>query len=292
MEGAKQDTVFEIAIIGGGPAGLSAALNARSRNKSAVIFESEMLCQKIKTAPIVNNYLGFPEITGEELAQQYIMHAQKSNVKIINAKITKVFPTGDGFVLQANQNFYEAKTVIITIGIVNEAKIKGEDIFVGKGISYCATCDGFFFKGKNVAVISDHPRGEKEANFLAEICNAVYYVPQYSKVGQLNENITVIEKKPLQIAGEDFARQLVFADDVLAIDGIFIERRATPAPDLVENIELVDGHIVVNANMATSIPGLFAAGDCVGRPYQIAKAVGEGLIAALSAAKFLDTKAK
>ena len=157
-------------------------------------------------------------------------------------------------------------------------------------MSYCATCDGNFFKGKKVAVIADNAEGEEEVNFLAELAAETWYLPQYKGVYKVRENVQIVEDKPAKISGNlRLEKILLKSGKELEVDGCFIHKEQLPAARIVPGLELENNHIKVDREMATNIPGLFAAGDVTGRPYQLAKAVGEGQVAALSAAKYLDS---
>lgn len=285
--------VYDIAIIGGGPAGLSAALTGRIRNKNIAIFERSDFSPKLQKAHLVDNYLGMPQITGQGMMQTFAAHALAHKPVLIKDKVVNIFP-GDIFTLVTPSDVYEAKTVIIASGVVATALFGGEKQFLGRGVSYCATCDGMFYKGKDVAVISYTPEGEHETDYLGELCRNVYYLPQY-KTEQLSmgSNIKVMPGvRPRSIAGDTAVQKLIADKQELTVEGVFIMRQSDPVENLLAGLEL-DGEVIkVNRDMSTNIPGVFAAGDCTGKPWQIAKATGEGLVAVLSAITYLDKIAK
>lgn len=284
--------IFDVAIIGGGPAGLSAALTGRIRNKSVAIFEHMDHSKKLQKAHVVDNYLGMPQITGKGMMQQFVSHCMSHNPTVIKEKVVNIFPGDTAFTLLTPGDTYEARTVIIATGVVATTLFSGEKNFLGRGVSYCATCDGMMYRGKDVAVISYSEEGEHEAEYLRELCRTVYYLPQYKEVPTLRSDIKLIHDKPKAITGDVMVESLVMAKESLNVHGVFIIRQSDPVENVLPGLELEGEVIKVNRDMSTNIPGVFAAGDCTGRPWQIAKATGEGLIAVLSAISYLGKKDK
>ena len=280
---------YDIAIIGTGPAGLSAALNAKIRNKKFIIFGSNNLSSKISKAPKVSNYLGLPNMTGKDLIDSYKNHMKEMEIEITEERINNVYAMGDYFGLMVNQKMYEATSIILATGVAFTKPIKGEMEFLGKGVGYCATCDAPLYKGKTVAIVSSNEEGEHEANYVSELASKVYYIPLYKAEYKLNDNIEVINKRPTEVLGDEKVNKLMFKDMELETDGVFFLRDAISPSQLVPGLEEEDGHIKCDRNMATNIPGCFAAGDCIGKPYQYIKSAGEGNIAALSAVSYLDS---
>jgi thioredoxin reductase (NADPH) len=282
------DDIYDIAIVGCGPAGLSAAVCAKLRNKNVLLLGSSYCTRKLDQAPVIDNYLGINNISGSELRKRFLDHAASEGIEIVNARVNSIYPGEQIFMLISNEQSFNAKTVILATGVSRTATLPGEDDFVGKGVSYCATCDGPLYKGKTVAVISGIPEGEHEASYLSEICGKVYYLPQYKNVGPLPSNVDImVGKRLIGIKGDDKARQLILGDAEINIDGIFLIYDASPTEQIFQGLEIIDGHVKVDRLMQTNISGIYAAGDCSGKPYQIAKAVGEGQIAALSAVTYL-----
>lgn len=282
------DNQFDIAIVGGGPAGLSAALTARVRNKKVALFEHHDFSTKLQKAHVVDNYLGIPQVTGAGLMQQFSAHALAHQPTLIKEKVVTVFP-GEVFTLLTPQTTYEAKAVILATGVVPTVLFGGEKDFLGRGVSYCATCDGMFYKGKDVAVISYTAEGEHEAEFLGEICRNVYYLPQYqSEFAPRSSNIQLVRQKPKLIRGETAVDALETDQGSIKADGIFILRQSDPVENVLPGLELQGEVIKVQRDLSTNIAGVFAAGDCTGKPWQIAKAAGEGLVAALSAITYIE----
>ena len=178
------DERYDIAIIGTGPAGLSAAINAKIRNKKYIIFGSRELSAKIIKAPKVNNYLGLPKITGVELKEAFQKHIEEMDIKITYERVNNVYAMGDYYSIMVNDKIYEATTVILTTGVEFSKAINGEEQYLGRGVGYCATCDAPLYKGKKVAIIGYNKEGEDEANYVSELASKVYYIPMYK--GQYN----------------------------------------------------------------------------------------------------------
>jgi len=282
------DSRYDIAIVGSGPAGLSAALNAKIRNKSFIIFGNNNLSDKIEKAPKVNNYLGFTSGTGKNLLESFQNHINKMGIEIVNERINTIYSMGDYFTLMVNQKMYEAKTVILATGVEYTKPLKGEEEFIGKGVGYCATCDAPLYKGKRVTIISYNEAGEEEANFVSELAGEVFFVPMYKGDYKLNDSINIIKETPTEIIGDSKVSKVLFKNgEELETDGVFLLKNAVPPTQLVPGLEIEDGHIKVDRLMKTNIKGCFAAGDCIGTPYQYIKSAGEGNVAALSAASYL-----
>ncbi|KXZ39909.1 thioredoxin reductase (NADPH) [Alkalithermobacter thermoalcaliphilus JW-YL-7 = DSM 7308] len=281
---------YDIAIIGSGPAGLSAAINAKVRNKNIILFGSSNLSDKIVRAPVIDNYLGIYNVNGEGLKNAFRSHIESMDIKINEERATNVYAMGEYFVVAANDKMYEATTVILATGIEYTKPIKGEEEFLGKGVGYCATCDASLYRGKKVAIIGYNVEAEQEANFLVEIASNVYYIPIYKGNYSLDKNIQIIKDTPLEVKGKEYVDRLVLKKSEIDVDGVFFIKDSISPKYLVPGLEMEKGHIKVDKNMHTNIKGCFAAGDCTGKPYQYLKAAGEGQIAALSAVSYLDTK--
>lgn len=279
---------YELAIVGCGPAGMAAALNAKIRKRDFVLLGSEFCSPKLSKAPRVDNWLGFPEIGGEELRQRFLSHLKEMEIKIIPFKITNIFP-GPPYTLMGKDQAFEADAVVLATGVSVNKLFKGEAELLGRGVGYCATCDGPLYKDKKVAIISYNQEGEDEANFMAGICAKVYYIPYYSDILKLDPRIEVRKDRVLELLGDSTVTQILLGEEQLSVDGVFILRETLPAEQLVSGLEMEEGAIKVNHKLETSMPGLFAAGDCTGQPYQLIKAAGEGGTAALQAVKYLDS---
>ena len=279
---------YDIAIIGSGPAGISAALNIKIRNKKFILFGSSNLSSKLERAPKVNNYLGFYNVSGEELKKRFHEHMKQMDIQITEERIDSIYSMGECFLLAVNDKYYEAKTIILATGIDFNKEIEGEEEFVGHGVGYCATCDAPLYKGRTVSIISYHKDGERDANYVQEIAEKVYYIPMYKGKYKLKEGIEVVIDRPTKIEGTEVVKKLTMQNRVIFTDGVFLLRESLSPKQLVPGLEIENNHIIANRKMETNIPGCFAAGDCIGAPYQYIKAAGEGNIAALSAVSYLD----
>lgn len=283
---------YDIAIVGTGPGGLEAAITAKIRNKDIILFGNKNLSLKITKATEIKNYLGFPDITGEELAKAYDNHLQKMNIDINTSRINTIYAMGDYFALQSAEEMFEAKSVIISTGVVTGKTLPGENENLGRGVSYCATCDAALYKGKEAIVIGYNPKEEQEVIFLAERAEKVTYIALYKNVSFLADNIEIIEGNiPKEIVKDGDKVALVTNKGSYQADGIFILRDAMSPDKLVPGLEINEGHIVVDRTMSTNIEGVFACGDITGKPYQYMKAAGEGNVAALSAVSYLASRA-
>ena len=280
--------MYDCIIIGTGPAGLSAALNMKTFKKDFLWFGTAKLSDKVWKAEKITNYPGFPSATGEELFNAFDEHRRAAGLEITEKTVTNIGKTGSGFMVLAENEIYETKSLILCMGVLNAKLLDREDELLGRGLSYCATCDGMLYKDKVIAVICNDPRFEHEVEYLGELAKQVYYLPTFSGSKVSGENITVLNDKPVGLGGEKRVESLVLkSGEALNVDGVFALRNAIAPSTLMPGLEVSEGHIVVNRDCETNIPGCFAAGDCTGRPYQYTKSVGEGNIAAHSCVKYL-----
>ena len=280
----------DIAIIGTGPAGISAALTAKNRGKSFLLFGSRQLSEKIGKAHEIRNYPGTGFVSGTELAEAFQRHLAEAEIEITETRIGAVYAMGDYFALQAGEDMIEARTVILATGVVQAKPLPGEEALLGRGVSYCATCDAPLYRGKDVLVIGYSPREEPEAAFLASACRTVIYFPMYTGETNLPENVTVVREKVTGLSQDGNLRKAATESGEYSADGVFILREAVAPGQLVPGLETEGAHVAVNRKMETSLPGVYACGDITGTPYQYAKAAGEGNVAAISAAVYLDQK--
>ena len=280
---------YDIAIIGSGPAGLSAALNAKIRKKNFILFGNKDLTSKLVKAHKINNYLGFYNRSGKEIADEFSRHIDEMGIEITEERVNNIYAMGDYFGIMVNDKMYEATSVILATGVQYGRLLDGEERFLGKGVGYCATCDAPLYKNKVVTIIAYNKHDEEEANFIASIASNVYYVPMYDEVVEVDESIEIVKGIPVEVIGEEKVKKLKLKDREIETDGIFILRDSVSPGQLVPGIKIVDNHIDVTRSMETSIKGCFAAGDVVGKPYQYIKSAGEGNIAALSAVSYLDS---
>ena len=279
---------YDIAIIGSGPAGLSAAVNAKIRNKTFKVFGTKEISPKLVKAHQINNYLGFYGKSGKEIRDEFAKHLEAMDIEITEEKINNIYSMGDYFALMGSKNTYEATAVILATGVNFGKPLKGEEEYLGRGVGYCATCDAPLYKDKIVTIIAYNKHEESEANFLAQVASKVYYIPMYKEEVEVDKSIEIIKDTPVEIVGEQFVQKLILKNNEIETDGLFILRDSISPGQLVPGLELDKNHVQVDRKMATNLKGCFAAGDIVGIPYQYIKAAGEGNIAALSAVSYLD----
>lgn len=280
--------MYDCAIIGTGPAGLSAAINLKLHNKSFVLFGSEMMSDKVRISEKIANYPGFPLISGAELSSAFEKHRAEMGIPITDKMVNRIMAAKKGYTLLADNDLYEAKTLILAIGVVASKELPGEKDLLGRGVSYCATCDGFLYKGKTVGVVCTSARFEHEIAYLSELAERVYLFPYCKNLTVSSENIDVIRQRIVSVNGNGHIESVTLADgSEIILNGLFCMRDSIVPTTLLPNIEVTEGQITVDRNMATNIPGCFACGDCTGAPYQIAKAVGEGNVAAHSVLEYL-----
>ena len=287
--------MLDCIIVGSGPAGISAALTLKANGKSFMLFGSPNLSEKISKAELIRNYPGLSNITGEGFAELLKSQLADAEIEVKNEKMAGVYALKEKFsVLTQENNAYESKTVILACGVESIKPIDGEEGFLGRGVSYCATCDGFLYKGKTIAVLCTSKRLEHEVFYLADLAEKVYFIAMYKDVAPMPDNVSILKKMPKQITGEKRVEKLVFpsapAENIpaeLPIDGVFALRECIAPAVLVGGLETENNHVKIDKNTATNIKGCFAAGDCTGRPYQYAKAIGEGNIAAHAVTEYL-----
>lgn len=199
---------YDIAIIGTGPAGVSAAITATIRNKKIILFGSRELSDKIRKAHLIQNYPGLPECSGEDLSNAFAAHLQKMGIEITEEKINAVYPMGETFALQTMKNeMHQARSVILASGMVQGKLLPGEEELVGRGISYCATCDAPLYRGRSVAVIGYSPEAEEEVNFLSEVASEVLYFPVYRDEPKVSESVKVLRQIPQAILNKEAAEE-------------------------------------------------------------------------------------
>lgn len=282
---------YDCIIIGSGPAGLSAAINLKTYNKNFLWFGNANLSEKVQKAEMVVNYPGLPEITGQELAAAFVEHKERQGLELIDKIVSAIYDMGGYYNVMAENQFFETSSIILAMGVVPSNQYAGEAEFVGRGVSYCATCDGALYKGKTIAVVATSKRFEHEIDFLADMAEKVYLFSYYKDCEIRKENVEFIKKPIKEVKGGFRVDELVLGDgESLNVDGVFIMRNAIAPTTLLNKLEVVDGHIGVNRQMETNLKGVYAAGDCTGKPYQYAKAVGEGNVAAHSVIEYLGEK--
>ncbi len=269
----------DILIIGGGPAGASAALTARNRGRRVTVVSGLLEDIPLWKAAEVSNYPGLPKSSGREILECFHRQCLDAGAGWVTGRATSAYAAGESFGVAAGSDFYESRALILAVGMSQGKLYPGEAELLGRGVSYCATCDGMLYRDKDVAVIGLCKAAEEEAEFLRSIGCRVRYFDK---------------RRPYRIEGGDKVEALAVDGTRYAVDGVFIFRSAVSAANLLPDLALDgEGHMVTERQtMAASVPGVWACGDCTGKPYQIAKAVGEGNVAALSACEALDRRDK
>ena len=273
------DEIFDLIVIGSGPAGVSAALTARHRGKSALMVTTAPEDSMLWRAEHIDNYPGLPAATGPELVTALVRHAEASGVKLMRGRALAVADLGGVFGVSVGADFVQGRAVVLACGLTRTKPFPGEAEYLGRGVSYCATCDGMLYRGRRVAVVGLSAEAPEEAEYLRSIgCEVEYFDAGRAKRYEITgaERVTA-----LRADGEEFP-----------VEGVFIFRSGLAPDSLLPGLEVEGGHIVTRAGMATNIPGVFAAGDVAGAPYQAAKAAGEGCVAGLAACKYIESKTK
>lgn len=263
---------FDVLVIGGGPAGLSAALNVRARGRTALVVSHPMAENPLWQAEKIDNCLGLPGLSGKELLTALRAHAASAGAEFLEGKALSALRSGERWYVGVGGDMVRAKAVVLAAGAVPLGKkLPGEEELLGRGVSCCATCDGMLYRGKKVAVLGYGPSARREADFLEEIgCRVVYF----DRPGDC------------AIRGRERVEAVTCGGVTEAVDGVFVLRPAMAPGDLFPGLATEGGYVKVDRDMATNLPGVFAAGDCTGAPLQISKATGEGQVAGQKAAAF------
>jgi len=304
--------MYDVIIIGGGPAGLSAAIYATRAGLKTLVLEKKAPGGKLGEIPHLENFPGISEpINGLELAYKMFQQAQKFGAEIkypeavvdleLKGKVKKV---------KTREGEYTTLAIIIATGLEKKKALKpGEAKFIGKGVSYCAVCDGPIFRGKSVAVIGNEEKALEESLFLSNIVNKVYLVTDGEEIEapetliervKQNEKIEIVNAKLTEIMGEENVSAIKVENEnqvwKIPVSAVFVAKGDEPKTEIFKKAGLeLDriGFIKVNLNQETNIPGVYAAGDCTGRGLQVVVAAGDGAVAALNANKYVKSiKAK
>lgn len=278
---------YDIVVIGGGPAGLSAAVQARVRNKSVLVVSSPSADLPLARAERIDNYLGLPGLSGREMVEQFEKHAQMLGVERRTGRALNAMPMDGGFFVAVDSDVVEGGALVLATGVGQGPALPGELEHLGAGVSYCATCDGMLYRGKEITVVGLAADAPAEANWLREIGCKVTYVGPGQPDG-LRPDIPAVKAGKVEILGEQKVEGLRAGSAVIPCEGVFILRSSMAPTDLLPGLELEGNYLRVDRNMATNIPGVFAAGDCTGLPLQVSKAVGEGQVAGHRAAEYLE----
>lgn len=277
--------MYDVVIIGSGPAGISAGIYLKRAKKNILIISHGK--SALEKAHKIENYYGIESISGKELYELGLKQARNFEIPIEQDEVTNIAWDGH-FVITTVNNEYEAENVIIATGTNrNSPNIKGIKEFEGKGVSYCAICDAFFFRNKNVAVIGNGNYAIHEAKQLKPVANSVTIFTNGEKMLENRDaSDFAVEEAPIrEFRGIDKIEEVEFeGNKTEKIDGVFIAIGTASSADLARKIgaNVKNNNIVVNENMETNVKGLYACGDCTGGLLQINKAVYEGAKAAMS----------
>ena len=277
---------YDIIVLGAGPAGLSAALGARGRGKSVLVIGNRWQDSPLAKAELVDNYLGMPGVTGAQMLERFTEQAVQAGADFVTGRAVSLMAY-EGFMVTVGSDFYQSSALILAPSVTRAAKYPGEENYLGRGVSYCATCDGMLYRNRDIVVVGRGHEAPHEANYLQSIGCKVTYVAN-ARPDVLNAEIPFVKGARLEVKGEQTVTALSVDGQDIPCAGIFILRDAVATTDLLPQLETEKGAIRVDRTMSTNVEGVFAAGDCTGAPLQIAKAVGEGHIAALSACEYLD----
>jgi len=269
--------MFDTAIIGTGPAGISAALTLKSLNRSILLFGTKQLSGKIRAAEKIRNYPGLPMVTGMEMRQAFSRQLEEMDIPITEKTVTGIYHMGTHYSILCDQDMFEARTVILCTGVESVKPIEGELEFVGRGVSYCATCDGMLYREKAVAVLGYSDTARHEAEFLAGLgCSVTYFD----------------RPRTCAITGGERVTAVTCDGQTAEVEGVFLLRPTMAPTDLFPGLAVEGGYVTVNRKMETNLAGVFAAGDCTGGPLQVSKAAGDGLVAGQSAAAYVAALAR
>lgn len=285
--------MYDVIVIGNGPAGISTAIyTLRANLKTAVIGKDGGALEK---ADIIQNYYGIEQISGKELVSNGINQAKKLGAEYINEEVVALESKDNIFKVVTNLNEYLAKAVVIATGTLrNVSSINGLKEFEGKGVSYCAMCDAFFFKDKDVAVLGNGSFAMHEILELLPVVNTVSVLTNgKEKLNIREEKVKVFDKNIKRISGTDRLEKVEFEDNTdISVDGVFVADGVATSIDFARRIgaEIKGNNIVVDNDYMTSVSGLFAAGDCIGGLLQVSKAVADGAKAGVSVINYLRGK--
>ncbi len=297
---------YDIAIVGAGPAGMTAALYGARAGKRVILFEGAVYGGQIVQSRLVENYPGAPDVDGYTLAEQMMLPLRRLEVEVVSAAVTAIEQNGNEFTVKTTKESLIARTVILATGVTHrKLGVPGEDALIGRGVSFCATCDGMFFRGREVAVIGGGNTAVQDALVLSEICSKVYLIHRrdaFRAEESLMERLRTTPNMEIvtdtvvsEMRGENRLTGLVIrnvkTNEVreLAVSGVFEAVGNLPQnAAFAELVELdADGYIVTDETCETNVKGVFAAGDCRQKSVrQLTTATADGTVAALAAAEY------
>jgi len=285
--------MYDIAIVGKGPAGWSCATTARLRGLSALVIAPPKNASWLARTEHIDNYPGLPKVSGPAMLEAFSAQALEMGAELREGLVRQILPMETGFMLLVESDVVEAKTVVLAMGAARPALLPGEEALVGMGVSYCATCDGMLYRGKRIAVLSASEEGVHETKFLESVvAEADYFSLKKHATDGLPERVNIIPETPTALARTEKGICVTTKEGkTRCYDGVFIFRAAVSLGMLLSDLTTEGSFIPVDRGMRTNVPGVFAAGDCTGKPLQVAKAVGEGNVAAISAAEYIASLA-
>ena len=276
-------------VIGAGAAGVSAALTLKALKINFIWLGNKDLSVKIRSAEKIKNYPGLYGVSGGDLKDAFLSQINGEGIEITEDKVNGVYPSDGGYTVLGGKSSYEAKTVILATGVEALKPVKGEAEFLGRGVSYCAVCDGFLYRGKEIAVVIEGEEEFSEVQLLAQYARAIHLFCIKKLDLPAIENVMFEEGRLTEIKGDMRVKSVVCGGREIAVDGVFVLKQAIADDNLVHGLKTVGGQVEVARNGATNLAGVFAAGDVTGRPYQYAKAAGEGNVCAYSVNAYLNS---
>lgn len=301
---------YDIIIVGAGAAGMTAAIYGVRSGKSILLIEEKMYGGQIINTPQVENYPGIETISGASFATNLYNQAKGLGAEYLSGKVTEIKDCGDTKEVTVNDNSYKAESVIIATGARNRTlNVPGEIKLTGKGVSYCATCDGMFFRNRDVAVVGGGNTALEDALFLSDYCNKVYIIhrretfrgeKQLEESLRAKENVVFLLNRVVEeIQGKETLESIIVKEkdgdksEKISINGLFIAVGQVPDNDVFSNIVELDeyGYIAAGEDCKTNCEGVYAAGDCRTKSIrQLTTATSDGAVAALGACSYINTK--
>ncbi len=284
--------MYDIIIIGSGPAGVSAAVYAKRGGANVLVISKDT--GTLGKAKKIENYYGFKNISGKDLYENGLKQLKNLNIEFVKDEVVQLNYTSQFEVTTVN-NIFQAKYVVLATGVSrNVPNIKGIKEFEGKGVSYCAICDAFFYRNKDVAVLGSGNYAIHEAEILKPVVKSVTLLTNSEKLVENRDiDLNVNEKKVREVRGFEKVDEIVFEDDTAQnINGIFVAIGTASTNDLARKIgaRVENNKIIVNDNLETTVPNLYACGDCTGGILQISKATYEGTKVGLEIVNKLKNK--
>ena len=279
---------FDIAVIGGGPAGIAAAITAQSKGRKVVLFEAHGFSPRLRSVTEISDYLGLRPMSGTELMDHFVAHLSRTDVFVVEEKVVSLKEAGNGFVIGTPSGNFNADAVVLCTGVSRSNLLVGEKEFMGRGVSYCAKVDGVNYKGKRVAAIATTDDAMEEIELLSDYCEHVYLFPRYSGFRPpKRKNITIVIEPPTEITGTDRVTGLHTDTDFFGVQAVFMFRATDPLNSFLPELQIRGRSVYVDDQAQTNVEGVFAGGDGTAQTQQVTRAAGQGQEAALSAIRYL-----